>query len=83
MRGRDEIIRIRTIPLALASRARRWSHGAMGSRTYRDRADAGRVLAEELADGDHGPEPVVLGLPRGGVPVAAPIAERWVDISTS
>lgn len=48
----------------------------MGPRTYRDRADAGLVLAEVLSGGDHGAEPVVLGLPRGGVPVAAPIAER-------
>src|SRR4051794_33996042 len=40
---------------------------------YADRAAAGAVLARELvryADAD----PVVLGLPRGGVPVAAPVA---------
>ncbi|GAA4552724.1 phosphoribosyltransferase family protein [Pseudonocardia xishanensis] len=42
--------------------------------TYRDRVDAGRRLAGRvgplLADRD----PVVLGLPRGGVPVAAEVA---------
>lgn len=44
---------------------------------YRDRAAAGRRLAEALAahaDRDFGPPPLVLGLPRGGVPVAAPVA---------
>ena len=54
---------------------RRW-------RRFRDRADAGAVLADAvLAEvpvdplhiGDH---PVVLGLPRGGVPVAAVVASR-------
>jgi putative phosphoribosyl transferase len=43
--------------------------------SFRDRADAGRQLAARL---DHleGERPVVLALPRGGVPVAAPIAAR-------
>src|SRR5215470_2967062 len=47
---------------------------------FADRADAGRRLAERLAErpgldpaGDHRPV-VVLALPRGGVPVAAPVA---------
>lgn len=40
---------------------------------FKDRADAGRRLARRLADQDlH--RPVVLALPRGGVPVAAPVA---------
>lgn len=47
----------------------------MEERTYQDRADAGRRLAEELAQRDLG-DPVVLGLPRGGVPVARQVAER-------
>jgi putative phosphoribosyl transferase len=40
---------------------------------FRDRADAGRQLAERVAALDLS-DPVVLGMPRGGVPVAAPIA---------
>ncbi|MFY1674315.1 phosphoribosyltransferase [Plantactinospora sp. WMMB334] len=43
--------------------------------TYRDRAEAGAVLADRLsAAGD--PGVVVLGLVRGGVPVAAAVAQR-------
>jgi putative phosphoribosyl transferase len=50
-------------------------------RRYRDRLEAGRVLADRVAErlppGDAStPPPVVLGLPRGGVPVAAPVAAR-------
>ncbi|WP_157008601.1 phosphoribosyltransferase [Agromyces laixinhei] len=40
---------------------------------FTDRADAGRRLAEALGADDL-TRPVVLGLPRGGVPVAAPVA---------
>jgi putative phosphoribosyl transferase len=42
-------------------------------RLFRDRRDAGRRLAERLGHlrGEH---PIVLGLPRGGVPVAAEVA---------
>ncbi len=47
----------------------------MAAATFRDRRDAGRRLADEVArlrlD-----DPLVLGLPRGGVPVAAEVAER-------
>jgi putative phosphoribosyl transferase len=42
---------------------------------YRDRRDAGRRLGESLA-GRSLQTPVVLGLPRGGVPVAAEVARR-------
>ncbi|GAB3738681.1 phosphoribosyltransferase [Microlunatus parietis] len=45
---------------------------------YADRADAGRQLAALLDHPeDQADAPTVLALPRGGVPVAAPIAERF------
>jgi predicted phosphoribosyltransferase len=40
---------------------------------FRDRADAGRRLAEKLATYRHD-APVIIGLPRGGVPVAHAVA---------
>ncbi|WP_326561832.1 phosphoribosyltransferase [Micromonospora sp. NBC_01796] len=43
---------------------------------YRDRADAGRALADRLAGLAGRPDLIVLGLVRGGVPVAAAVAER-------
>jgi predicted phosphoribosyltransferase len=42
---------------------------------FRDRRDAGDQLAEQLVRLE-GARPVVLALPRGGVPVAARVAER-------
>jgi len=42
---------------------------------FRDRSDAGRVLAESLAQYAGLPEVVVLGLARGGVPVARSVAD--------
>lgn len=41
---------------------------------FADREEAGRLLAERLAGGGSPAAPVLLALPRGGVPVAAPIA---------
>jgi putative phosphoribosyl transferase len=41
---------------------------------FRDRTDAGRVLAARLVHLREA-DPVVVGLPRGGVPVAAEVAE--------
>jgi putative phosphoribosyl transferase len=43
---------------------------------FRDRAEAGRDLAQQLSCyADNCPAPIILALPRGGVPVAAPIAQ--------
>jgi adenine/guanine phosphoribosyltransferase-like PRPP-binding protein len=41
---------------------------------FRDRAQAGQMLAQKLAAYNR-PEVIVLGLPRGGVPVAYEIAK--------
>lgn len=46
----------------------------MRSRRYADRLEAGRVLAEHLTGYAGRGDVVVLGLPRGGVPVAAEVA---------
>lgn len=42
--------------------------------SYRDRRDAGTALGKELLDLRDWNDPVVLALPRGGVPVAAEVA---------
>lgn len=44
-------------------------------RYFRDRTDAGERLAEAVA-ALHPADPVVLALPRGGLPVAEPVARR-------
>ncbi|MEU5553486.1 MULTISPECIES: phosphoribosyltransferase [unclassified Micromonospora] len=44
--------------------------------TYRDRTEAGQVLADRLTALAGEPDLVVLGLVRGGVPVAQVVAER-------
>ncbi len=43
---------------------------------FADRADAGRRLADALAEFAHRPDVVVLALPRGGVPVGYEVARR-------
>jgi putative phosphoribosyl transferase len=43
---------------------------------FRDRYQAGRVLAKRLAGYAGKPDVLVLGLPRGGVPVAAEVARE-------
>jgi predicted phosphoribosyltransferase len=43
-------------------------------RRFRDRREAGQVLAQKLAAYAHRPDVVVLALPRGGVPVAYEVA---------
>ena len=50
-------------------------------RRYRDRLEAGKILANHVAErmparDEATAPPVVVGLPRGGVPVAALVAER-------
>ncbi len=52
---------------------RRWAR-PRSSVVYRDRAEAGAVLAGALAAYRRAPGGIVLGLPRGGVPVAAEVA---------
>src|SRR5947209_4378747 len=42
---------------------------------YRDRTEAGRLLAERLGAYAHRPDVMVLALPRGGVPVAYEVAQ--------
>jgi putative phosphoribosyl transferase len=43
---------------------------------FRDRPEAGRLLAERVAAAVHGSDVLVLGLPKGGVAVAYEIARR-------
>jgi putative phosphoribosyl transferase len=49
-----------------------WTHTA--ARTFRDRHDAGRFLAEQLAEFRRADNLLVLALPRGGVPVGWEVA---------
>jgi predicted phosphoribosyltransferase len=44
------------------------------TRPYRNRTEAGRVLAEDLAEYANRDDVIVLALPRGGVPVAFEVA---------
>ncbi|SDQ34399.1 phosphoribosyltransferase [Quadrisphaera sp. DSM 44207] len=58
----------------------RWEGGRSSGSVYPDRREAGRVLAEAVRAAVGAPPGAaagcaVLGLPRGGVPVAAPVAE--------
>lgn len=43
---------------------------------YKNRTEAGRILSDELKDYSDLTNVLVLGLPRGGVPVAAEVAKR-------
>jgi predicted phosphoribosyltransferase len=47
----------------------------MVDQVFRDRSHAGQVLARSLAGFANRPDVLVLGLPRGGVPVAFEVAE--------
>ena len=48
----------------------------MDIRRFQDRAEAGRLLAAALGQYEGRPDLLVLALPRGGVPVAVPVARR-------
>ena len=43
---------------------------------FRDRVEAGRLLAAELSEYANRKDVIVLGLPRGGVPVAYQVARK-------
>jgi putative phosphoribosyl transferase len=43
------------------------------SRKFKDRTEAGRLLGKAIAEKDY-PDPVVLALPRGGIPIAMEVA---------
>lgn len=43
---------------------------------FKDRADAGRKLAEKLLDHVNQQDTIVIGLPRGGVVVAFEVAKK-------
>jgi predicted phosphoribosyltransferase len=47
---------------------------AIRNQSFRDRIDAGRRLGALLNAHENAPDTIVLGLPRGGVPVAAAVA---------
>jgi predicted phosphoribosyltransferase len=53
-----------------------FSWGRRRAGGYRDRREAGRVLADSLVRRGPWRNPVVLGLARGGVPVAFEVAQR-------
>jgi hypothetical protein len=48
----------------------------VSSQAFRDRVEAGELLAESLAEYRDRDDVIVLALPRGGVPVAAEIARH-------
>ncbi|KHO24436.1 phosphoribosyl transferase [Mycolicibacterium setense] len=53
-----------------------WSLRASRDRIYQDRHEAGRVLAEQLVSYRDRPDVLVLGLARGGVPIAWEVASH-------
>ncbi len=59
---------------------RTWPGPRFPDGRFRDRAEAGLLLADELGDFAHRPDVIVLGLPRGGVPVASEVA-RALDVA--
>lgn len=53
-----------------------WSLRTGRDRIYQDRHEAGRVLAEQLVSYRDQPDVLVLGLARGGAPIAAEVASH-------
>jgi putative phosphoribosyl transferase len=53
-----------------------WGLRASRERIYQDRHEAGRVLAEQLVSYRDRPDVLVLGLARGGVPIAWEVASH-------
>ena len=48
---------------------------------FRDRVEAGQLLAKELMRYANQPNVIVLGLPRGGIPVAFEVARAlWAQL---
>ena len=52
-----------------------FKRGDMITKFFKNRSEAGRFLAQKLAEYTNNPNVVVLALPRGGVPVAFEVAE--------
>jgi putative phosphoribosyl transferase len=52
-----------------------WREPAMSERRFRDRNQAGNLLADQLSHYSDHEDVLVLALPRGGVPVAAEVAK--------
>ena len=54
----------------------RWNELETSPLPYKNRRAAGTLLARSLAEIGALPHPLVLGIPRGGVPVAAEVASQ-------
>ena len=48
----------------------------MFEKIFRDRSEAGRFLADKLSEYTDRRDVIVLGLPRGGIPVAYEVAQK-------
>src|SRR5690606_1385877 len=68
-----DAVRIRNIRSLLRNPG--YAHTAVSNMMFRDRQQAGKALGSELARYGFGRDVVVLGLPRGGVPVALEVAK--------